>query len=83
MEIPEKERDPDWGVEGSGNPEVKASDRRGLSPTVPPVSLDYRWCYYSLQYVAIIYNGHYCSGIFSGKTEKMAAGCDDFWGIFG
>ena len=30
-----------------------------------------------------IYNGHYWSGIFSGKTEKMAAGSDDFWVIFG
>ena len=28
-------------------------------------------------------NGHHCSGIFSGKTEKMAAGCDDFSVIFG
>ena len=45
--------------------------------------LGYRWRYYSLQYLAIIYNSHYCSGIFSGKTEKMAAGCDDFWVIFG
>ena len=31
----------------------------------------------------IIYNGHYWSGIFSGKTEKMAAGFDDFGVIFG
>ena len=45
--------------------------------------LGYRWRYYSLWYFAIIYNGHYWSGIFSGKTEKMAEGCDDFWVIFG
>ena len=45
--------------------------------------LGYRWRYYSLQYLGIIYNGHYWSSIFSGKTEKMAAGCDDFWVIFG
>ena len=37
----------------------------------------------SFQYLAIIYNGHYWSGIFSGKTEKMAAGCDDFGVVFG
>ena len=34
----------------------------------------------SFQYLVIIYNGHYWSGIFS--TEKMAAGCDDFFGWF-
>ena len=45
--------------------------------------LGYRWRFYCLQYLAIIYNGHYWSGIFSGKTEKMAAECDDFWLIFG
>ena len=37
---------------------------------------------FRLQYLAIIYNGHYCSGIFSGKMEIMAAACDDFWGDF-
>ena len=42
-----------------------------------------RWRYYFLQCLVIIYNGHCWSGIFSGKTEKMAAGCDDFWVIFG
>ena len=44
--------------------------------------IGYRWRYYSLQYLVKIYNGHYWSGIFSGKTEKMASGCDDFWVIF-
>ena len=44
--------------------------------------IGYRWRYYSLQYLAIIYNGHYYSGILSGKTEKMATGCDDFGVIF-
>ena len=45
-------------------------------------NIGYRWRYYSLQYLAIIYNGHYLSGIFSGKTEKIAAGCDNFWVMF-
>ena len=31
-----------------------------------------------ISYLVITHNGHYWSGIFSGKTEKMAAGCDDF-----
>ena len=57
----------------------------GISKIMPArskntLTLGYRWRYYSLQYLAIIYmyNGHYWSGIFSGKTEKMAGGCDDF-----
>ena len=44
--------------------------------------LGYRWRYCSLQYLVIIYYGHYWSGIFTGKTENMAAGCDDFLGDF-
>ena len=47
------------------------------------VKLSYRWRYYSLQYLAIIYNGNYRSGISPGKMKKMAAACDDFWVIFG
>ena len=45
--------------------------------------LGYRWRYYYLHYLGIIYNGHYWLGIFSGKTEKMVAECDNFWVIFG
>ena len=54
-----------------------------LEGQLPMTNVGYRWRYYSLQRLAIIYNGHYCSGIFSGKSEKMVAGCDDFWEIFG
>ena len=56
--------------------------------------LGYRWRYYSLQYLAIIYITATIIGqafsqekqrkAFSQeKTVKMAAGCDDFWVIFG
>ena len=62
---------------------AKRSCQVNYRPTRPFTYEGYRWRYYSLQYLAIIYNGHYCSGLFSGKTEKMAAGCDDFWVIFG
>ena len=52
---------------------------RPKTMVVVDLNIGYRWRYYYLQYLAMIHNGHYLSGIFSGKSEKMAAGCDDFW----